>query len=158
MDRAKIEAEIAARQKLCEAAAELQQLTGPSRAADLHVAMAVGWEIEDGKELLHIPTMLKAWGEETVLNLVNEPNNILGALPRYTSSYDAAYSLAGDETDRRIECGTYKNGSSWAYAHLAQHEEVYTDSVDAFNEPTAITIALLHAHAARLEGQSREPA
>lgn len=167
MDRAQIEADIAARQKLCEAAATLANLTTPSREADIEVALALPrWTYGDRPCVFYNAGPYYDGGPDRIgLRFTDEeggktlPGNAADMLvPEFTSSYDAAYRLAGDETNRRIECGTYGNGSSWAYAHLAEHEEVCTDSVDAFNEPTAIAIALLHAHAARLEGQSREAA
>jgi hypothetical protein len=71
------------------------------------------------------------------------------ALPRYTASYDAIMTLAGDDS-RRIEHGTYENGTGWAYVYLQNEDGECVGEADANSELLALLAAMLTAKSLRI--------
>ena len=77
-------------------------------------------------------------------------------VPHFMSRFDDAMRLASGETPRRFEFGTNAPGDSWAYAHLG--DDTVAEAEACCNEPTAMVVAILAAHIARLDAQEQEEA
>lgn len=165
MDLATVNEQISQRQKLAEAIAELSNLAQPSRAVDTIVALALPrWTYGDRPCVFYNAGPYYEGGPDRIgLRFTDEeggqtlPGQAADMLvPRFTESYDAAFRLAYAEPNRRAECGTYGDGTVWAYTHLGQPVEVVGEADGCPNEPTALTLAFLRCHAARLEAQQAE--
>jgi hypothetical protein len=70
-------------------------------------------------------------------------------LPRYTASYDAIMTLAGDD-HRRIEHGTHDDGSGWAYVYLQNEDGECVGEANAQTELMALLAAMLTAKSLRV--------
>jgi hypothetical protein len=106
------------RDELQALAARVEALTGPCRETDSEIA---------GTE----SSTVQWHGDDET--------------PAFTASLDAAMSLVGTGP-RRIEFGTYGDGSCWAYFYT--ENDVTGESEGAPNEASAVTAAALRARAA----------
>jgi hypothetical protein len=146
-------------QRLNGIIADLKTATEPDRELDVMIAVAVDWRApEHETHLLTARNIADRHGMTWLVANEGNPGSVWKNIPAYTSSYDAAFSLANAEPNRRAECGTYGDGTGWAYAHLGQPVEVVGEADGCPNEPTALTLAFLRCHAARLEAQAEEAA
>lgn len=141
--------------------ADLPTATEPDRELDVLIAVAIDWKGADHEE-----------GDDTVRSLADrdgmtrmvaratQHNSIWRHIPAFTASYDAAMSIAGDQTGRRFEFGTIQEGNCWAYAHLEAGQggdpDVVGEAEACANEPIALCVAILQAHVARLEAFEQE--
>lgn len=154
-------------QRLKGIIADLATATEPGRELDIEVALALPrWTYGDRPCVFYNAGPYYDGGPDRIgLRFTDEeggqtlPGQAADMLvPRFTESYDAAFRLAYAEPNRRAECGTYGDGTVWAYAHLGQPVEVVGEADGCPNEPTALTLAFLRCHAARLEAQQAEHA
>lgn len=133
-----------------EAIGELiEDLTGatePDRALDVRMALLSGWKVEGG--MITLEQLIQTSGMPWVLQKADVRDNLLFDLPRFTASYDAAFSLAKADDCRRIEVGSNKPGDCWAYMHLdTDHAQ---ESEACASEPIALCVAWLMIEAEKL--------
>lgn len=69
--------------------------------------------------------------------------------PAYTSEISAVMSIAGTD-ERRIEFGTYENGTAWAYVYLNNADGECVGEAEGVNETLALLTAMLTAKALRI--------
>jgi hypothetical protein len=124
-----------------------KRVTGADRELDVLIGEAVNLIAYDD---FGIRQSLKLSGLEKVVEMADTHQNIWSSvLPRYTASYDAIMTLAGDD-NRRIEHGTYENGTGWAYVYLQNEDGESVGEADANSELLALLAAMLTAKSLRI--------
>jgi hypothetical protein len=124
-----------------------KRATGPDRELDVLIG-----EIMDVKAHgdFGIRQSLKIVGLDEMARDADDQGNVwFEKLPRYTASYDAIMTLAGADS-RRIEHGTYENGTGWAYVYLQNEEGECVGEANADSELLALLAAMLTAKTLRI--------
>lgn len=125
-------------------AERVEALTGPDRAVDAEIAIAVNHRVYPGLSAMDIVRLSGAKDAAAFLaELADNPQNVwYEGLPRYTASIDAAMKLVPDGWDWKLE--SYGHAVIWRRGH----EDGAYFYADVPNFPAlALTAVALRAHA-----------
>lgn len=119
----------------------------PERALEVAIAVAVDWRWDGWEEgdITAAKQAEKHGLDWLVGRVIDGMNSIWRGIPAYLTSRDAAMTLVAAGS-RRVEFGTYDDGSAWAYVHTPS--DVVGEAEGAHSEAAAITAAALRARAA----------
>lgn len=131
-------------------AARVKALDAADRETDVLIGEAIDL-IAYGD--IGIRKCLRLCGLDDLVRDADDQGNIWSnKLPRYTASFDAVNTLLGTDTTRRIEYGTYENGTGWAYVYV-RGTDGREGTGDAANEVLALLAATLTALALPVDNE-----
>lgn len=131
--------------QLRHTADRVKKADAPDRALDVRIAVAVDWRPSDWEP--DERTAREMADKHSIDWLVSRSTDGIASIwrhiPRFTASRDAVISLlpAGK---RRIEFGSYENGTGWAYVWTLEPSEGVGEA-DGATEELAVCAAALEA-------------